>query len=295
MKLVLKTDENGVPVIEEENGVKKPVYVDEESGREMPMDVQSLYSGVTQLKGENKTLKEQNSGVQQTLAVFEGIEDIPAWKKTAEEAIETVANFKDKDLVDAGKVDEIKRNMKTAHATELQTVRSSFENQVNELTDTVNKKQNQIRNLLIGSKFSSSPMFVGEKKKTNLNPKVGESYFGKHFKIVELNDGDLDVVGVNADGSEIYSIMRPGEVASFDEALEIIIDRDPTKNDYLVSAQKTGSGAGGGSGQGGGGEADDIKALEKKYDEAREAGNGRLAITLKNRIHDLRMANRNAS
>lgn len=294
MKLKLKTNEDGVPEVIEENGVHKPVYVDEESGREMPMDVPSLYSNVTQLKGENKDLKTKVQESASKLSIFEDVEDVVEWKKQAEDAMATVANFKDKDLVDAGKVDEIKRNMAKAHETELATVKKSFEGQVSELGQTVQKKDAQIRDLLIGAKFSRSPLFVGEERKTNLNPRVAESYFGKHFKVVEKNDGSLDVIGMNDDGSEIYSIMRPGEVADFDEAIEIIIDRDPTKNDYLRSAQSAGSGAGGGSGSGGGGGDDEIKKLEKRYEEARAAGNGRLAISLKNRIHDLKMKARAA-
>jgi hypothetical protein len=289
MKLILKVDDNGVPEVIEENGVKKPVFVDEDTGRDMPMDVPSLYSNVTQLKGENKTLKENFQTAQGTLAVFEGIEDLADWKAKAEEALETVGNFKDSDYVKAGKVEEIKRNMKTAHETELKTVRSSFEGQVTELSTNLKKKDSQIRQLLIGTKFSQSPLFTGEDRKTNLNPRVAEAYFGKNFKVVENGEGALNVVGVNEDGSDIYSILRPGEIADFNEALEIIIDRDPTKNDYLKSAQSAGSGAGGGSGGGGGGGNDDVKALEARYKEAVDAGNGRLAIQLKNRLHDARM------
>lgn len=295
MKLVLKVDENGAPAVVEEGGVKKPVFVDEDTGREMPMDVPSLYSNVAQLKGENKDLKEKFQGAQQTLSLFEGIEDIEEWKRNAEEAVEKIGNWKDSDYVKAGKVEEIKANMKTAHETELRTVKSSFEGQVQELSNTVAKKDDQIRTLLIGNKFASSPMFTGEKKKTNLNPVIAESHFGKHFKVVEQQDGTLDVIGVNSDGSEIYSIMRPGEIAKFDEALEIIIDKDPNKNDYLVSAQNAGSGAGGGSGGGGGGGRDELKDLQKQYDEAVKAGNGRLAIRLKNKMHEVRMGLNNAA
>jgi hypothetical protein len=289
MKLVLKVNDEGVPEVIEENGVKKPVFVDEDTGRDMPMDVPSLYSNVAQLKGENKDLKTKYQGAQQTLGLFEGVENLEEWKRTADEAIEKVGNWKDSDYVKANKVEELKANMKTAHETELRTVKTSFEGQVGELTESVKKKDDQIRALLIGNKFASSPLFVGEKRKTTLNPAVAESYFGKHFEVVERQDGQLDVIGRNSDGSEIYSILRPGEIADFNEALEIIIDRDPGKNDYLKSSQGAGSGAGGGSGQGGGTPTDELKALEAEYEEARKAGNGRLAIQLKNKMHAVRM------
>ena len=296
MKLVLKVNDEGVVEVVEENGVKKPVFVDEESGREMPMDVPSLYANVAQLKGENSGLKEKYQGAQQTLAIFEGVDDIAAWKATADEAIEKVGNWDDADYVKAKKVEELKANMKTAHETELRTVKSSFEGQVTELTAANQKKDAQIRNLLIGNKFASSSLFVGENRKTNLNPAVAESYFGKHFEVVERQDGTLDVVGKNSDGSEIYSILRPGEIAEFEEALEIIIDRDPGKNDYLKSSQGAGSGAGGGTGGAGGGTpSDELKALEAQYEEARKAGNGREAIRLKNKMHEARMRIQNTA
>lgn len=294
MKLVLKVDDNGVPQVVEEGGVKKPIFIDEDTQREMPMDVPSLYSNVAQLKGENKTLKDQFAGAQQTLALFEGVDDLADWKSKADDAINKVANWKDDDYVKANKVEELKANMKTAHDTELKNVRTSFEGQVTELSEANNKKDSQIRTLLVGNKFSSSPLFVGENKKTTLNPAVAESYFGKHFKVVEGQDGALDVVGVNKDGSEIYSILRPGEIADFNEALDIIIDNDPTKNDYLRSSQGAGSGAGGGTGDAGGGTpTDELKALEAQYEEARAAGNGRLAIQLKNKMHAVRMKVKN--
>ena len=76
-----------------------------------------------------------------------------------------------------------------------------------------------------------------------------EAYFGQNFKI---EDGK--VVARNAAGNEIYSPSNPGTLAEFDEALQILVEGSPFKEQILKGTNKSGTGATG-PGEGGSGKS----------------------------------------
>ena len=139
---------------------------------------------------------------------------------------------------------------------------------------------------MVSNKFASSPYFVGEKKKTILPPNIGESHFGKHFK-VEDDDGISVLKAYHENGEPIISKVNPGEPADFNEAMGIIIDEFPNK-DTILSAP--GGGSGGQGGHGNDEDDDDLSSLKLKHKEALENGQTQLAISLKNKIFKLEQA-----
>ena len=66
------------------------------------------------------------------------------------------------------------------------------------------------------------------------------SYFGQNFKIEEGK-----VVAYDGQGNKVFSRTKPGELASFDEALESLVELHPQK-DYILKASGN---SGGGSHQ----------------------------------------------
>ena len=72
-----------------------------------------------------------------------------------------------------------------------------------------------------------------------------QARFGESFEL----DGD-QVVAYDTQGNKIFSRSNPGEVANFDEALEILIDSYPYKDHILKGSGASGSGAKGGQGGG---------------------------------------------
>lgn len=284
----LKLNEDGNAVLKD----GKPVYIDKDE-KEIDVDVPALFAKVTQLNAENKSHRERAETLQANLDPFKDIEDIPKWKKDADKAIEQVKNFTDKELVEAGKVEQIKSEMRSAHEDEKGKILQQFATEKTELQDALQKKDGTIYSLMVSAKFAQSPFFTGQKPRTLLTPEIAEAYFGKHFKVEEQKDGKLRVIGYLEDNSPVYSRKNPGEIADFDEALESIVDRYPLKDRIMRAAQ------GGSGGQGGGEDHDripksEVKKLQEQYDEAIKAGRTQDAIAIKNRLHDAQKKERAA-
>lgn len=219
MKLKLD-DKQQVVVVE-----GKPVYVYGD-GKEVAFDAPGAVAKIAELNTEAKTHREGKESAEAKLKLFDGIEDVDA----ARAAIKTVKNLDDKKLVEAGKVEEIK--MEAIKATE-----AKFAPTVQKAADLEAK----LHRTMIGGAFLRSA-FV--KDKLVIPADLVEAQFGKAFKLV----GD-NVVGFGPNGKEVFSRIKPGEVADFEEALEIIIDQYPHKAAILKG--KTGSGGGKPPGEGG--------------------------------------------
>lgn len=91
-----------------------------------------------------------------------------------------------------------------------------------------------------------------------------QAYFGKAFSIEEGK-----VVAKDANGNKLYSAASPGDLAGFDEALEMLVNQYPGKDHILKGSGASGSGAQGGHGGGkqqgnfGGSKADRIAAMKQ--------------------------------
>lgn len=231
----LKLDESGNVVLLED----KPVYVYDD-GKEVPFDAEAATRRISNLTDEKDRHYSNVETLKAEIAKFEGIED-PA---KAIAALETVANFKDKDLVDAGEVDKLKKQMADTFDSERKQLMSTYESEALKLNKSVSEKDIVIRKLMIDSRFSLSPWFSGDKPKTILPPDIAAEHFGKHFKV----EGD-SVVGYLGE-NKILSRERVGEPAGFEEALSVIVENYSQK-DRILRDSASGSGSGGNTGAGG--------------------------------------------
>lgn len=205
----------------------KPVYVHED-GSEVPHDAPHTVATITRLNGEAETHREAKEQLEAKLKGFEGIEDPAAAKK----ALETLKNFDDKKLVDAGEVEKIK----------LEAIKA-VEEKYAPIVQERDAFQTQLHNELIGGGFARSK-FIQDNIAVPVD--MIQATFGKNFQI---ENGK--VVAVGADGQKIYSRTRPGEIADFDEALETLVGGYQHKDSILKGSQAGGGGFQGG-GQGGG-------------------------------------------
>lgn len=189
MKLLL--DDDGHVVVR--NGM--PVYVNDE-GKEIEVDAPRLFSKVTDLNAENKSHREKATELQTQLSVFDGVEDLAEYRKKADEAIQTAANLSDKELVDAGKVEEIRSAMTEAHRKEVEKINTGWQKKEESYEETISSQDARIRKLLIGSNFKSSKYFVGDESVTLLPPDAAEALLGEHFRIETVEGSDeLKVIG----------------------------------------------------------------------------------------------------
>lgn len=198
-----------------------PIYVHDD-GKEVAHDAAQTVATITRLNSEAKTNRERYEKAESTLQTFAGIDDPAAAKK----ALETLKNFDDKKLVDAGEVEKVK-------AEAIKAVEDKYAPIVQERDSF----QAQLHKELIGGGFSRSK-FIQDKIAVPAD--MLQATFGQNFKI---EDGKVVAYGV--DGQKIFSRSRPGEVAEFDEALETLVGGYQFKDQILKGGQGNGGGFGG--------------------------------------------------
>jgi len=194
-------------------------------GSEHEIDAIGAQAKITGLVKESNDRRKKLGDATTALEAFVEIEDPVA----AIEALQTVAGFDDKMKL---KVDEIKNTVNKAWKLK----EEAWNTEKKGLQDSL-----FISNT--GSKFATSKVIDG----LVLTPDIAQAYFGKHF--------GFDGTATDASGQTIYSKERPGEPASFDEAMTHLINEYPNKNDILKSFAGDGSG-GHQSGDGGEGQVE---------------------------------------
>lgn len=235
MALELKLDEEGHVMVQD----GKPVYADTDTGETVAYDVSELTGKITALNHESASRRKKIEELDKSLKSFGDLD--PA---QAREALETLGKLDQKKLIDAGQVDEVKKQ-----------ITKSYEEKLNEKEEQLTRRQQQIRRLSVSTQFANSS-FIREH--LTVPPDMLESYFGSRFHVEEGDDGSISVVARQPDGTPIFSNAKPGEPASFDEAIQHLVAQSPHKDSLLRASQKGGAGAGGG--KGGGGVPPSIKA-----------------------------------
>lgn len=226
----LKTvDIDGKTYAEVQDG--KPVFTGDD-GKEIAFDAVATTANLTALRGEAMRHRQDKEKAETALKSFEGITDPAAALK----ALETVSNLDQKRLIDAGEVDRVK-----------QEISKGYEAKLTEAEKRAQGLETQLYAEKIGGAFARSPLIVGDKAKLAIPADLVQARFGQHFKI---EDGQA--VAYDSLGNKIYSRANPSNLASFDEALEIIVDAYPHKDTILKGTGAHGSGAQGGQGGGNG-------------------------------------------
>lgn len=211
------TDINGVTYAAVENG--HPVYVYDD-GKESPFDASAALGKISALNGEAKTHREAKETAEAQLKKFANITD-PA---KAVEALEIVGKLDQKQLIDAGEVDKVKAEISKVYQTQL-----------DESSNKAKELEVRLSNEILGNKFNGSTFI---KEKVAIPAGFVRSHFGNNFKI---EDGK--VVAYDQSGNKIFSRVKAGDIASFDEALEFLIDNHPEKDHILKASGASGGGA----------------------------------------------------
>lgn len=221
----LKTVEiDGKTYAEVQDG--KPVYLD--GDKEIAFDAVATAATVTRLGKEAKGHRLAKEEAEAKLAAFDGIEDPAA----AARALELVKSLDDGKIMSAEK----------AAAETKKAVEAATKAYVEKLGAAEKEKESyreKLHETTIGRSFAES-QFI--KEKMTLLPRFVRESFGRHFA---LEDGKI--VATDANGDVIYSRSRPGEIASFDEALEHLVEACPERDHILKGRGQTGSGASGGA------------------------------------------------
>jgi len=225
-------DINGSTYAEVQDG--RPVFI-EEDGREVAVDVANTRATISRLNAESKSFREAKEAAEARLKAFEGIEDGEAARK----ALELAKNIKDGELVAAGKVEEIKAAAKRAAEEQVAATNKAHAEELSRLRGEHESLLSQYHGEKVGGAFNGSAYV---KDKTILPAPAAQKVFGDHFKVEE---GRL--VGYGNDGNKIFSRSRPGEVAEFEEAIELLVEAYPHR-DHILKGNMNGGGGARGSG-----------------------------------------------
>lgn len=219
-----------------------PIVVDDD-GKEQAVDAIHLLSKIPSLQEESKNHRLRAKEIREEFDSFKesfaGIED-PA---KAREALDKIKDIENQKLIDAGEAEALRKQLQAAADKVLSETKTSYENKIVDLQKIIAQQDNDIFDAKVTSRFDNSSWFSGAEPKTILPPSVAKDHFGKYFKVEKSGSGQSVVVGYIND-EKIFSIERPGEVAGFDEAIGIILDRHPQKEQIVRSP--FGGGAGGG-------------------------------------------------
>jgi hypothetical protein len=218
----------------------RPVYV-QDDGREVAFDAPATVATITRLNAEAKTHREAKEAAETKLKGFEGIEDPAA----AIKAVETVKNIDAGTLVAAGKVEEIKRAAQQAAQQQVADAAKASAVKIQELEGKLTKLGSDFDGEKVTNAFSNSK-YIREKVAVPVD--MVQALFGSRFK---REDGRL--VGIDASGNKIYSRSKPGELADFDEAMEMTLDAYPNRDAILKGSGNKGDGAQQSNGSGAGG------------------------------------------
>lgn len=215
----LKTVEvNGKSYAEvDANGL--PVYVHDD-GKEIGFDAAQAVSTISARNAEAKSHREAKEAAEAKLVSFSGIED----PKKALEAIEMMTKIDQKKLIDAGAVDQVKAD-----------ITKSFQAQLDEANNKNKTLEGQLYESMIGGNFSGSKFITD---KIAIPSDMLQARFGQSFKV---EDGK--VVAYDGTGNKIYSRAKPGELASFDEAIEFLVEQYPQKDHILKASGNQGGGS----------------------------------------------------
>jgi hypothetical protein len=210
----LKLDESGHAVLSD----GKPVYIHDD-GKEAAFDAAGTVATITRLNGEAKGHRERAEAAEKALKPFEGIDG-----NAARSALDTVSKLDQKKLIDAGEVDKVRAE-----------ITKSFQTQLDEATKRGQTLEAELYGERVGGNFARSKVIAD---KFAIPADLVQARFGQNFKI---EDGKL--VAFDATGNKLYSRTKPGEVADFDEALELLVDAYPYRDQILKGQTTPGGGA----------------------------------------------------
>jgi hypothetical protein len=211
----LKLDDQGNAVLQDGH----PVYTHPD-GTESPFDVKAAHVKIGTLTREAAEKRTALKDATDKLSAFSGIEDPAA----AVKALAFAESMDGKKAMD----DEAIAKVVAAAVKPLQDKIAAQEQAATDLSTELYTER-------VSKQFASSP-FINEK--TLLTPDIAEARFGSHFTV---EDGKF--IAKDADGEQIYSTVKAGEPANFEEAITALVDAYPRKDDILRASGANGSGS----------------------------------------------------
>lgn len=240
-----KTDDKGSIVVQDGH----PVFIYND-GKESPFDADAALTNIQNLTTESMSRKTRLKDLETKYEPLKDIQDIPGYLSEASKAIETVKNFKDKEFIEANKVEALKKGVQDSYEAKIAELEKGYKKQIEEKDAMLGTKEAGIHRLIAREGLAKSAYL---KNNTVLSPDIAFDVFGSQISYEESGKNYIPVV-TKQNGERIFSLKQPGSYAGLDEALEILINEREDKNSIL----RSGSGGSGSQHNHGGGGAKSI-------------------------------------
>ncbi|MDA8115001.1 MAG: hypothetical protein M0Z43_09795 [Acidithiobacillus sp.] len=212
-----KVTEEGHIAVQDGN----PVWIGDD-GTESAFDAKANIIAAATAKREAAESRKGLKEAQDKLAAFAGIEDPAA----AIKALQFAGSMEGKKVMD----DEAIKKLIESAVKPVQEENVALKTAVGERDSTIYKMK-------VSDKFNTSP-FIKDKTIFAETPDVAEAYFARHFRVEEGK-----TIAYDGTGNPIYSSIKAGELADFDEAMSILVNSHPRKEHMLKSTAASGSGS----------------------------------------------------
>lgn len=215
----LKLDEKGAVVLKD----GMPVWIDEKDGKEVAFNVPQMVADLSRGSAETAELRKEIETMAGKLKAFDGLD--PEKARTGLDMAEKVAAGK---LIELGKVDELKAQVGKAYEDKLASLQTALEKAKADNAASLQAKDEKIHAMLVRQVFDASPFL---KEKTLLPPDIAFERWSRNFRVIEEN-GDPVLEGM-LNGQSILSEERPGQRATPEECLQMIINTHPQKQTFM--------------------------------------------------------------
>jgi hypothetical protein len=244
----------------------KPVWIGADNS-EVPVDHGHSISKINELTRESVGRKEKIREFEEKYVKhLDGIDDPAAFVAKARKAMEIAENLDAKKLIDVGEVEKVKAQISEANDARFASFQKATNEKLSALEKMLAEKEDLLNREMIGGRFKGSK-FISDS--LIIPADIAEAMFGRNFKI---KDGK--VVAVGHDGGELYSRVKTGDPADFEEAMSILVDGYPNKAAILKGSNASGGGSQSGGRSGDGSNTSKLMAMspEERLTAARAQG-----------------------
>ena len=209
MALHYKMTEDGKSVALNDKGFIVMIDTEQPDGKkEIPVDAVHIFKTAQESQAKIKNLTDK-------IKEFESFSEVLKKHNIEKPAdIEKVI----KDAESAKKKPEYEEMKKAALAEQ----QEAFNKQTEELKKQIAEKESEIFDLTVRSQFRTSKFVTDQLT----SPSIAERMFVNNFRVEKTADGKYRTIGY-LNGEKILSPSKGFEPADFDEALEILVTKDP--------------------------------------------------------------------
>ena len=229
-----KTDDGKIIIGDSGN----PIFVYPD-GNEIEFDADEQVKKIRELTTKASKRKESIDSLNSNISLLSdagvdtsSVDGIKDFLKTSKKNAETVANYKDSELVKADEVDKIKKSVEENFTRKLENQKNLFEAKLTEKDNLLAQKQKAIHKSIVRNAFHTSS-FIRDKT-SYPTPEIAYRDLKNKF-IVEDVDGETRGFGTDRDGNKLYSLKKPTDFADLPEAIEIIVNTHPQKESLLLA------------------------------------------------------------